>query len=158
VPDDAAESLGVPNARAAVPLLAAAARAGNDEAALDLADLYATGAPGLPANPASRYRWVGFLADRGDAPAIALRAFLTERGIGTARDPERAAAGYVRALETGQVDPATMRGTVNGAVPPWDPETALAFQRILQERGLYQGALDGRVGPMTLGAARQLAE
>jgi hypothetical protein len=43
-------------------------------------------------------------------------------------------------------------------VPPWDRETALAFQRILQERGLYLGALDAQVGPGTLGAARALAQ
>ncbi|KPQ14434.1 MAG: TPR repeat protein SEL1 subfamily [Rhodobacteraceae bacterium HLUCCO18] len=89
---------------------------------------------------------------------MALRAFFIEQGIGTERDPERAAAEYVRALETGGVDPESMRGTVNGVVPPWDTETALAFQRILQERGLYLGALDAQVGPGTLGAARALSQ
>lgn len=158
VPDDAAEGLGVPNPRAAVPLLAAAARGGNDEAAMELAELYETGANGVPPNPASRYRWIDFMAEKGDPRAIALRAFLIEQGIGTRRDPERAAAEYVRALETGQIDPAAMRGSVNGVIPRWDEATALAFQRILQERGLYQGALDAMVGPMTLDAARGLAE
>jgi TPR repeat protein len=158
VPDDAVAGLGLPDPVRAIPLLAGAARAGNDDAARELAELYATGAEGLTPNPARQLRWVSFLADKGDAPAMALRAFLIERGIGVVADPERAAAEYVRALETGGVDPATMRGTVNGAVPPWDPATAIAFQRILQERGLYQGALDGQVGPMTLGAARALAQ
>ncbi|MDG4650560.1 tetratricopeptide repeat protein [Roseibacterium sp. SDUM158017] len=158
VADDALGDLGLPDARAAVPLLAGAARAGNTEAAMELAELYAEGAPGLPPNAAARYRWVDFLATRGDARALALKAFLIEQGIGTARDPQRAAETYVRALETGEVDPTAMRGTLNGAVPRWDPETALAFQRILQERGLYQGALDAQVGPMTLGAAQRLAE
>ena len=157
VPDDAQADLGLPDPVAAIPYLAGAARAGNDEAARDLAQLYATGAPGLNPNPARRFRWTGFLADKGDAPAMALRAFFFEQGIGTERDPERAAAEYVRALETGGVDPATMRGTVNGVVPPWDTETALAFQRILHERGLYLGALDAQVGPGTLGAARALS-
>jgi uncharacterized protein len=158
VPNDARAALGLPDPVAAIPYLAGAARAGNDEAARDLAQLYATGAPGLNPNPARRFRWTEFLADKGDAPAMALRAFLFEQGIGTERDPERAAAEYVRALETGGVDPESMRGTVNGVVPPWDRETALAFQRILQERGLYLGALDAQVGPGTLGAARALAQ
>jgi TPR repeat protein len=158
VPDDAQAALGLPNPVAAIPYLASAARAGNDEAARDLAQLYATGAPGLNPNPARRFRWTEFLADKGDAPAMALRAFFIEQGIGTERDPERAAAEYVRALETGGVAPESMRGTVNGVVPPWDRETALAFQRILQERGLYLGALDAQVGPGTLGAARALAQ
>jgi hypothetical protein len=139
VPDDALERLGLPNPVAAIPYLAGAARSGNDDAARELADLYATGAPGLTPNPARQFRWTNFLAEKGDAPAMALIAFFYEQGIGVERDPERAAAEYVRALETGGVDPETMRGTVGGFVPPWDQETALAFQAILQERGLYLG-------------------
>jgi TPR repeat protein len=157
VPDDALERLGLPNPVAALRYLAGAARSGNDDAARELAALYATGAPGLAPNPARQFRWTNFLAEKGDAPAMALIAFYREQGIGTERDPERAAAEYVIALETGGVDPATMRGTIGGVVPPWDQETALAFQAILQERGLYQGALDAQVGPGTLGAARALA-
>jgi TPR repeat protein len=158
VPDDALAALGLPNPVAAVPYLAGAARSGNDEAARELADLYATGAPGLTPNPARQLRWTRFLAEKGDAPAMALIAFFYEQGIGVERDPQRAAQEYVRALETGGVDPETMRGTVNGFVPPWDTETALAFQAILQERGLYLGALDAQVGPGTLGAARALSQ
>jgi uncharacterized protein len=154
VSDAAREALGLPDPRAAIPFLAGAARAGNVDAAFELADLYDEVVP----NAFARYRWVNFLAERGDVPAQALRAFLIEQGIGTARDPERAAQEYVRALETGGIEPEAMRGTVNGVVPPWDPETAVAFQRILQERGLYRGALDGQVGPMTLGAARALGQ
>jgi TPR repeat protein len=157
VPDDALAALGLPDARAALPYLAGAARAGNTDAARELAALYAEGAEGVAPNPFARFRWVDHLAAQGDAASIALRGFLVERGLGTPRDPERAAQDYVRALETGAVAPETMRGTVNGFVPPWDPETALAFQRILQERGLYAGALDAQVGPMTLAAARALA-
>jgi TPR repeat protein len=158
VPDDALAALGLPDPVRAIPYLAGAARNGNNDAALELAQLYATGAPGLNPNPARQFRWTNFLADQGDGPAIALRSFFYEQGIGTERDPERAAAGYIEALEAGGVDPETMRGTVNGFVPPWDPETALAFQRILQDRGLYLGALDAQVGPGTLGAARAVAQ
>lgn len=147
-----------PDAAAAVPLLAGAARAGNYEAALELAQLYDAGADGVRPNAFARYRWVNYVAETGDAAAIALRAFLTEQGLGTAQDPEFAAAQYVVALETGAIDPAEMRGTINGRVPEWERETALAFQRILQERGLYNGALDAIVGPGTLGGARRLAE
>jgi TPR repeat protein len=157
IPAEAQEALGLPDPVRAIPHLAAAARAGNDDAAREIADLYASGAPGLTPNPFRQFRWVSFLADKGDASAMAQRAFLIERGIGTEYDPERAAAEYVRALETGEIDPGSMRGVVDGAVPPWDRETALAFQRILQARGLYRGALDAQVGPGTLGAARALA-
>ncbi len=158
VADDALAALGLPNPVAAVRHLAGAARAGNDDAARELAALYAAGAPGLNPNPARQFRWTNFLAEKGDTPSMALIGFFYEQGIGVDRDPERAAAEYVRALETGGVDPASMRGTINGAVPRWETETALAFQRILQERGLYLGALDAQVGPGTLGAARALAQ
>jgi TPR repeat protein len=90
----------------AIPYLAGAARSGNDDAARELVELYATGAPGLAPNPARQFRWTNFLAEKGDAPAMALIAFFYEQGIGVERDPQRAAAEYVRALETGGVDPA----------------------------------------------------
>jgi TPR repeat protein len=158
VPGGADRELGIPDPAAAIPYLAALARDGNVEAALKLADLYDQGAEGLPPDPGERYRWVDLVAQTGDPAALAMRAFLIEQGVGTDPDPERAAAGYVAALETGKVDPAAMRGTVNGQVPPWEQETALAFQRILQERGLYNGRLDADIGPGTLAAARRLSE
>lgn len=138
--------------------LVQAARAGSDEAIRALIDIYTDGVPGIAPNPVFRYRWTNVLAEAGDPQAIAARAFLIEQGLGTASDPERAAAEYVRALETGAVDPAEMRGTINGRVPPWERETALAFQAILQERGLYDGPLDAIVGRGTLAGARGLAE
>ncbi|WP_025312447.1 tetratricopeptide repeat protein [Roseicyclus elongatus] len=150
-------SVQLPDASRAVPILTELARDGDVAAALRLAQLYDRGAPGIAPDPRRRYGWVGFAAENGSPEAIATRAFFLEQGIGTERDPARAAAEYVRALETGEVDPASMRGTVNGRTPPWDRETALEFQRILQERGLYDGALDAMVGPGTLAGARALA-
>ncbi|MBY6199783.1 sel1 repeat family protein [Maritalea mobilis] len=147
----------LPDASRAVPILTELAREGDVSAALRLAQLYDRGAPGIEPDPQRRYGWVGFAAENGAPEAIAARAFLLEQGIGTERDPILAAAEYVRALETGEVDPVTMRGTVNGRTPPWDRETALEFQRILQERDLYDGALDAMVGPGTLAGARALA-
>ena len=157
VPGGADAALGIPDPRAAVPLLAQAARAGNPVAAQQLAQLYDEGAAGVPPNPTLRFYWVNRIAETGDPAAIALRAFLVEQGIGTVPDPVRAAAGYVRALETGAVDPEEMRGTLNGRVPPWERETALEFQRLLQARGLYDGPLDAIIGRGTLAGARGLA-
>jgi TPR repeat protein len=135
-----------------------AARAGNLDAARTLAALYATGAEGVPPNPALRLRWTRHLADAGDPAAIAARAYLLEQGIGTPADPIAAAQGYIAALETGAVPPDALRAAGGPRPPGWDRQTAIEFQRILQERGLYLGALDGIVGPGTLGAARALAE
>jgi TPR repeat protein len=148
--------LGIPNPRAAVPLLAAAARQGNLQAAMDLAGLYASGADGVPANAPSRFRWTDMAAEAGRPDAIAARAVLFELGIGTEANPDRAAAEYIRALETGEVDPEDLRVAAGGA--RWDGATARAFQVILQDRGLYNGAIDGIVGRGTLAGARALAD
>src|SRR6056297_3255085 len=156
IPGGADADLGVPNPRAAVPLLAAAARSGNLDAAGALADLYATGADGVPANASSRFRWTNTAAEAGLPAAIAARAYLLEQGIGTARDPERAAAEYVRALETGEVDADDLRDAGGPRPAGWDRETAMAFQMILQARGLYPGPIDGIVGRGTMAGARAL--
>jgi TPR repeat protein len=158
VPDDALAALGLPDPVAAIPYLAGAARSGNDDAARELVELYATGAPGLAPNPARQFRWTNFLAEKGDAPAMALIAFFYEQGIGVERDPERAAEQYVRALETGGVDPepdARYGERLRAAMGHRD---GARLPAILQERGLYLGALDAQVGPGTLGAARALAQ
>lgn len=158
VPGGADASLGIPDARAAMPFLASAARRGNLDAARGLAALYATGAEGVPPNATQRLRWTRHLAETGDPAGIAALAFLREQGIGTPADPIAAAEGYIAALETGEVPPEALRAAGGPRSPGWDRQTAIEFQRILQERGLYLGALDGIVGPGTLGAARAVAE
>jgi TPR repeat protein len=158
VPGNADAALGVPDPRAAVPLLTAAARSGNLEAARDLAVLYAEGAEGVSPNPSLRFRWTDRAARSGHPEAIAARAYLLEQGIGTPRDPEAAAAGYIEALETGEIRPEALRDAGGDTPPRWDRDTAMAFQRLLQARGLYNGAIDGIVGGGTLAGARALAD
>ncbi|MEM1342054.1 MAG: tetratricopeptide repeat protein [Pseudomonadota bacterium] len=150
------EALGIPDAERAVELLAAAARAGNSEATLVLAELF-SGAEDerLPRDDAARFRWTREAAEQGLPQAINALGFLYERGIGTLPDPQRAAELYVEALEEG-LSTEALRGTVDGVLPGWDGETARAFQIILSERGLYNGAIDGIVGAGTLAGARAL--
>jgi hypothetical protein len=157
VPGGVDADLGVPDARAAVPLFAAAARAGNMDAALALARLYAEGAEGVLPNAASRLRWTRSAAEAGHPPAIAALAYLREQGIGAPADPVAAAQGYVAALETGAVAPEELRAAGGPRPPAWDRQTAVEFQLILQARGLYAGPIDGIVGPGTLGGARGIA-
>lgn len=157
-PGGVSEANGVPDPAKAATLFRAAAEQGNLEAALALAELYTTEGSGLPPDPAERFRWTSFAADQGQAAAIAARAFLYEQGIGVERDPQRAAEGYVAALETGDVSLGDLRGTVDGRTPPWDRDTAMALQVILQERGLYRGAIDGMVGGGTAAGMRRLAD
>ncbi|MEX3014766.1 tetratricopeptide repeat protein [Gymnodinialimonas hymeniacidonis] len=158
VPRDELETLGLPNARAAVPLLVSLANEGSVEAVQSLIELYSDGAEGVAPSDFLRGGWVETLAETGDPVGIAERGFLYEQGIGRAANPELAAADYVAALETGEVDIDTMRGTIDGQTPPWDRDTAIAFQTILAERGVYTMRIDGDVGPGTRRAADALAE
>ena len=157
VPRDANPVLGIPNPRAAVPYLAQAARAGNMEAAWVLSSVYAEGADGVAPNAPLRLRWTRVAAQAGHPPAIAALAYLLEQGIGAPKDPPAAALGYIAALETGAVVADALRAAGGTRPPGWDRQTAIEFQLILQERGLYLGAIDGIVGPGTLGAARAVA-
>ncbi|UWQ94523.1 sel1 repeat family protein [Rhodobacteraceae bacterium M385] len=158
VPGGVDEALGVPNARRAVPLLVTLASDGNVEAVQDLIALYSDGAEGVPANDFLRGGWVEALAETGDPSGIAARGFLFEQGIGRPANPELAAADYITALESGEVDMDDLRGTIDGQTPRWDGATARAFQTILQERGLYTMAIDGDIGPGTRAAARGLTD
>jgi len=158
VPGGADADLGVPDPRAAVPLFAAAARSGNMDAALTLARLYDEGAEGVPPNATLRLRWTRIAAEAGHSPAIAALAYLREQGIGGPADPVAAAQGYIAALDTGGVDPGDLRAAGGARPPAWDRQTAIEFQLILQARGVYNGAIDGIVGPGTLGGAQALAD
>jgi TPR repeat protein len=158
LPGGADASLGIPDPRAAVPLLAAAARGGNMDAARGLSALYTSGAEGVPPNPTMRLRWTRMAAEAGDPAAIAALAFLREQGIGAPANPVAAAQGYIAALETGEVEVTDLRAAGGPRPPAWERQTAIEFQLILQARGLYDGAIDGMVGPGTLGGARALAD
>ena len=108
-------------------------------------------------DPQARIEWLRHAAEQGEARALNTLGFLHERGEGVAYDPRRAAELYVAALETGDLPAADLRGQIDGRWVRWDRETALAFQAILRERGLYRGPLDAQVGRGTMAAARRLA-
>jgi TPR repeat protein len=156
IPSSETESLGVPNAVEGLRLLRAAAEQGNAPAALELAQAYSDGRFGIPENPSQQYMWTYRAVDAGMPEALNALGFLREQGRGVSKDPQRAAELYIEALETGRVSFNDLRGTVNGYTPRWDRGTAIAFQEILAERGLYTGAIDGEVGPITSAAARRV--
>lgn len=156
IPRSLADELGLPDVVKAAEMLERASAQGNEDAAQALQTLYSEDGP--VTDPAQRAALIRRSAQGGDAAAINALGFLYERGEGVDYDPEQAASLYVQALESGKVSVNEIRGTVSGRAVQWDRETALAFQRILQERGLYDGALDAKIGPGTLGAARALAQ
>lgn len=156
VPGGEDASLGIPDRDEAARYLSMAADQGNIEAVLELARLYGELEGAGEGDPEQQFIWTERAAEAGLPDAIAALGFLYERGRGVEADPEQAAALYVQALETGDVDMNDLRGRVGGYTPPWDRDTAIAFQLILQERGLYQGAIDGIIGPMSRAAAAAL--
>ncbi|MEQ9257652.1 MAG: tetratricopeptide repeat protein [Roseovarius sp.] len=151
-----AEELDLPDPVKAAELYEKAAAQGSEDARAKLNDFYE--GTGAFDDPAVRLKWIMQAADRGEAEAINQLGFLHETGDGVNYDPAKAAQLYVEALETGDLPVTSLRGKINGYTPPWDRETALEFQIILQDRGLYLGALDAMVGPGTLGAAQRLAQ
>ncbi len=158
IPGGADESLGIPDRAAAARYLSMAAEQGNIEAVLELAKLHSeVDGPGT-GDPEQQFRWTQAAVEAGFPDAISALGFLYERGRGVDPDPEQAAALYVEALETGEVDFDDIRGEVGGRIPAWDRDTAIAFQLILQERGLYEGAIDGIIGRGSRAGAEALAD
>ncbi len=158
IPGGEDATLGIPDRDEAARYLSMAAEQGNIEAVLELSRIYSElDGPGT-GDPALQFRWTERAVEAGLPQAIGALGFLYERGRGVDADPQRAAELYVEALETGDVDLDELRGRVGGSVPPWDRDTAMAFQVILQERGLYPGAIDGVIGPMSRAGAAALAD
>ena len=156
LPRALARERGLPDPVRAAELYRAAADQGSAEAEAALAALLEGGAEAFE-DPQARIEWLRHAAGQGEARALNTLGFLHERGEGVAYDPGRAAELYVAALETGDLPAEELRGQVDGRWVRWDRETALAFQTLLRERGLYRGPLDAQVGRGTMAAARQLA-
>ena len=156
VPPAMAEELDLPDPIKATEFYELAAAQGNAKARTEL-DKFADG-EGLFNDPAVRLKLIMRGVHRGEAEAINTLAFMHERGDGVEYDPIRAAELYIQALETGELPVDRLRGLVNGRFLRWDRETALEFQVILQNRGLYTGFLDAMVGPGTMAAAARVAQ
>lgn len=149
-----ARKLDLPDPIKATEFYELAAAQGNSTARAEL-DKFADGA-GLFDDPAVRLKLISRGVERGEPAAINTLGFMHERGDGVEYNPRRAAQLYIQALEAG-LPVQNIRGLVDGRFTRWDNETALEFQVILQERGLYLGFLDAVVGPGTMAAAAQVA-
>ena len=156
IPSDEAEALGLPAPGQATPLLGKAALQGNLSAAVELAALHADDGRGVDANPNLHALWTRRAADAGLPEAIKTLGLMHELGRGVDYDPATAAELYVRALETGEVGIDSLRSVESLPRRQWDRQTAIEFQKILIDRGLYTGPLDGIVGFGTKAGARKL--
>ncbi|MEZ5767060.1 MAG: tetratricopeptide repeat protein [Paracoccaceae bacterium] len=129
VPGRADPALGIPDPAQAVTWFTRAADAGNLDAALELAGLYADPNSGLHENPAEQLRLTQMAVDAGLPSAIAALGVLYETGRGVERQPARAAALYIEALETGKVRSKTCaraRRSIGNTTPPSPSRTRSA--------------------------------
>ncbi len=135
IPGRADAALGIPDPIRAAALYARAADGGNITAALELARLYDDRTSGLPDDPAEQARLTRIASSTGLPEGIAAMAVLYETGRGVDYNPQIAAGLYVKALETGEVSFDALR---RGAPGGWDFDTAIAFQKILQDARALQ--------------------
>lgn len=154
IPASLARKLNLPDPIKAAELYEKAAAQGSREARAAL-DKFLSGGAQFE-DPEARMKWLTHAAETGNAQAMNTLGLMHERGDGVPYNPVRAAELYVAALETGDLDVSELRAGENGYAPRWDRETALQFQILLQELGLYNGRLDALIGPGTMAAARQL--
>jgi TPR repeat protein len=127
-----------------------AAEAGDTQSMLNLGNLYLVG-DGVPQNPATALGWFARARAAGRAEALSYIGEVFEKAP-EMRDADRAAAFYVRALEAGDGWPERR------ASAAWDADTAVALQRLLAERAVYDGPIDGQIGPGSRRAMRALME
>ena len=135
----------------AVALYEQAAQGGHAAAANDLGFLHMEGGLGLSAEPGSAQRYFRQAADLGHPQAMFNVATMIGEGAVASTDPEDAAAYVYRGLRRGartifdlvREDPRILRRPVR-----------LALQRLLAADGLYDGEIDGAVGPQTKQAIR----
>ena len=156
VPPKMARDMKLPDPVQALEYLQLAAAQGSTEAQNKISDIHSD--TGKFSNPKIKFKLIQHAANGGDAKALNELGFMFERGEGVDYNPSKAAQLYIAALETGNLDIAKIRGTIEGYTPAWDRETALEFQSILKARGFYFGTIDAQIGFGTLSAARLLAK
>lgn len=125
-----------------------AAEAGEAQAMLALGNLHLLG-QGVARDAVTALRWFHKARMAGRAEALSYIGEVYEKAE-EKRDPERAAAFYIRALKAGDGWPASRMAA------SWDNETARALQRRLQEAEHYRGPIDGVIGGGSRAAMRAL--
>ncbi len=108
-------------------------------------------AQGVPYNAQAAAEWYQAAADHGSSEAMANLGILYDNGQGVPYDPEEASANLMAGLAMGSPK---AQQVLLGNPNQLSPHTRIAVQRILQNDGLYSGALDGVFGPQTLRALR----
>ncbi|WP_227287720.1 hypothetical protein [Boseongicola sp. H5] len=132
----------------ALALLRLAATSGSASAHLDLALLHE--APVTDADIRARAVWQG-IAEARQRTVPDLRA-LFELAAPITPDPDTAAEHHIAALEAG------LNTMLYRSAEDWPEAIAHTLQQHLARRGLYTGAIDGRIGPGAQAAMEVLCQ
>ncbi len=138
----------------AFQLLEKTANLGNAYSQTTLGWMYENGS-GTEANAEQAATWYQAAANQGEGTALGYLASLYETGNGVTRSNGAAADLYMQALDRGS------SWVANRLTNQWqdrDPELLKAVQVKLQERGLYEGDIDGLFGPGTNAAITGLQQ
>lgn len=129
--------------------LARAAEDGFVQAQMQLGKIFANGSHGVEKDPEEALYWYELAAQQDFVRGLEITARMYENGVGTDKDPVKAAGYWMRTME--------LRAIAARQRPdPWDRDTARELQRLMRAAGVYQGGLDGAIGPGSIDAMRRL--
>ncbi|MGM0562328.1 MAG: hypothetical protein ACQETX_14825 [Pseudomonadota bacterium] len=107
---------------------------------------------GVPDDNTEAVKWFRKAAEQGVSYGMNNLGWMYAHGEGLSRNPSRAAELYFKALEGGS------DWVIERDHDEWDRDTARALQVLLRDAGLYDGTIDGAIGPGTEAAMRLLIE
>ncbi len=132
------------NYRLAIEWYRRGAERGSTQAMVRLARMYALGLGVVKEIPAA-VRWLKQAAGQGDGLAMQSLARMHDEGVGVARNPNFAAALVIRALKAGAWTAIDQAAKVS-------KEARMTIQQTLRDAKLYDGPIDGIIGPATRAA------
>lgn len=136
----------------ALDLYRMAGEQGYGNALNELGFIHYQGLLGLPSDPETGIHFFSLAAAKRDPEAQYNLAALIDDGMVRGRGPEDAARLLYDALRTGNRRVLSVAPMMK---EQFEPETRRALQKILQEKGFYDGRIDGDIGPGTAAAMRR---
>jgi len=128
-----------------------AADQGHGLAQGNLGLMYSNGR-GVDKDEVEANRWYRKSADNGHGNGQTNLAYNLEVGRGIKKNPSEAAEYYAKAIANGS------DWAIGRKASEWDLQTAKALQRIMRDAGVYDGSIDGQMGPSSKAAMRRLAK
>lgn len=136
----------------ALDLYRMSAEQGYGNALNELGFIHFQGMYGLPSDPTTGIHYFTRAAAARDPEAQYNLAALIDDGMVPGRGPEDSALLLYEALRSGNQRVLSVAPMME---EQFEPETRRALQKVLQEKGFYDGRIDGEIGPGTAAAMRR---